>query len=215
MIKSLFNFPYYHNNIPAHLYNKNELIDNMMHNYKQNNSRNNWNLNCDMHHTFNDNNNEDFIEINYEQLIPIYNQVVGDFINQISYNQRIRWDYEIVNYTVTAHTQNMWPHHHIPSTFSAVHYIKFNPNQHQSSIFFNPSNYRTIFDFHYGDLMESLCNKDENNMWAFPSRTIDVQEDDIIITPSIVEHAIGKSNSNEERISIILNINISKDNSLN
>jgi hypothetical protein len=50
-------------------------------------------------------------------------------------------------------------------------------------------------------------------MWAFPIRTIDVEEDDIIITPSIVEHAIGKSDSDEERISIILNINISKNTS--
>ncbi len=212
MMKSLFNFPYYQNKIPSHLYNKNELIDSIMFNYKKDQSRNNWNTNCDMHHEFNDD-SENFIKINYKELIPVYTKVIGDFIDQISYNQRIKWNYEIINYTVTRNSQNMWPHHHIPSTFSAVHYIKFNPNQHQSSIFFNPSNYRTIFDFHYGDFIQSLCSEDENNMWAFSSRTINVEEDDIIITPSIVEHAIGKSNSDEERISIILNINISKDNS--
>ena len=213
MIKSLFNFPYYHNKIPGYLYNKNELIHNMISNYKKECSRNNWNRHCDMHHEFNDSNNENFIKINYEQLIPIYNRVVGEFVDQISYKQRIKWDYEIINYTVTSGSQNMWPHHHIPSTFSAVHYIKFNKKKHQSSIFFNPSNYRTIFDFHYSDFMQSLCENDDNNMWAFPIRTIDVEEDDIIITPAIVEHAIGKSDSDEERISIILNINISKNTS--
>ena len=211
MLKSLFNFPYYQTNIPSYLYNKEELICNMVHNYRKDSSRNQWNPNCDLHHEYNDRDNEDYIKIDYEKLIPIYNKVVEDFISQISFCKNIKWNYEIVNYTVTTNTQNMWPHHHIPSTFSAVHYIKFNPSVHKSSVFVNPSHYNQIFDLHYHDLVDCLDPNNDDNMWIFGNRTVSVKEDDIVITPSIVDHAITRSNSDEERITIVLNINILKD----
>lgn len=212
MMLPLFNFYYFKVKISPDLYNKSELMSKMLKNYEKSPSRNKWNKFSDMHHEIDDLDNKDLEKINYEQIAPVYQEIIQSFVDKIPTVKSFNWNYEIVNYTVTKNIQNMISHHHIPSTFSAVHYLKFNPSLHKSTIFTNPSTYRSIFDLLYADHWDFLDSKDPRNFWISPFVELDVEEDDIIIFPSILDHNIAASYSDEERVTISININFSKKN---
>lgn len=210
MLNSLFNFHYYKTKINPQDYNKEELISSMLDNYSIDSSRNEWNSICDMHHEYNDRGNEKFKNIDYSQLIPLYYSAVNDFISEIKFVDEVYWQFEIQNYTVTSKGQSMVPHHHIPLVFAAVHYLKFDPNEHNSTVFHNPSSYGLLLDFHYSDKRDLFDKNNENNLWMWNDVMVDVEEDDLIIFPAIVNHSIGSSNSEKERVTIALGIDIEK-----
>lgn len=210
MLKSLFKFPYYKTKIKAEKYNKNDIISSMVSNYSIEPSRNHWNPHCNLHHEYNDFGNENFQSIDYSMLIPLYASEIKNFIEELKFIEEMHWKFTIENYTVTKGSQNMLPHHHLPSTFSAVHYLKFDSSEHTSTIFHNPSQYGLLLDSQYSNQQKIFDRYDENNLWLWNDVIVDVEEDDMIIFPSILNHSIGASNSNKERITVALNIQVQR-----
>jgi hypothetical protein len=210
MLKSLFNFPYYKTKISPENYDKEQLVSSMLFNYSIQPSRNEWNPHCDMHHSYNDAKNSKFEPIDYSSVIPLYTSEIQKFIDEFKYVQEINWSFAVQNYTVTSKEQNMLSHHHIPSVFAAVHYLKFDKNEHTSTVFHNPSQYGQILELHYSEQKEVFDHCDENILWLWNDVLIDVEEDDFIIFPAILNHSIGPSNSDKKRITISLNIEIEK-----
>jgi hypothetical protein len=73
--------------------------------------------------------------------------------------------------------------------FSAIWYLKFNPLEHTATRFYNPN-----FDF------EKMKN------FSTFSYIPPVEENDLIIFPSIIKHDVPKQTSNNLRITIAFNI---------
>lgn len=201
MLKSLFTFPYYHTSINPAFYNKDQLVTEMINNYNEKPSRNGWNDDCDLHHSYNDSSQKD---IDYSQLNTLYRLVTKQFFKSI--DLPLDFNLRIENYTVTSRSQTMMTHSHIPSIFSAVHYLKFDPQYHKSTIFQNPSKYEDLLEYFYKDVVDHFPNTFLSN-WIQSNLSIpDVKEDDIIIFPSILNHYVGASLSPEPRITVVFNV---------
>jgi uncharacterized protein (TIGR02466 family) len=210
MFKDLFAFPIYQVKIPPEFYDKRELVSKILKNYKKSPSRNEWSCMSDMHHPFNDWENPDLEKIDFSKLNKVYNETIQKFVGQLDFVQSINWKYELVNYTVTTKGQSMVEHHHMPSLFSAVHYLKFDSEKHNSTVFFNPSQYQNVFSLFYSDQIDVLSKKDIRNSWLTRYKYISVEEDDLVIFPAVLNHAISPSYNEEERVTVALNIDITK-----
>jgi hypothetical protein len=206
----IFGFPIYQTKINPSQYDKDQIIQNISLNYERSSSRNNWNNKCDLHHSYNDTSNLDFVQLNYDSLIPVYQKEIQKFIDLLSLRKKIFWNFEIENYTATKHNQNMISHHHIPSVFSAVHYIKFDNQEHLPTVFENMSGYVDYLGVLYPNIM-NILGDDISNSWIHSQYYPDVKEDDIIIFPSALRHHIEPSRSNTLRATIALNIFLNED----
>jgi hypothetical protein len=213
-MKPLVAFPYYSYHIPPDAYNKQELIDSMLHNYQLEPSRNEWNPACDMHHEYNDVNNTEFIKPNYDQLIPVYTNVIQTFMNDLNFQRPMQWRFSIENYTVTTQTQHMITHNHLPSQYAAVHYLSFSSEEHTSTVFQNPSLYSSVLSLYYDNLRDALPPNSPHALPFYSDYDLPVSEDELIIFPSMLDHYVKPSRSSKPRITIAFNIYIENDTSV-
>lgn len=92
-------------------------------------------------------------------------------------------------------------HSHLPGFFSGIHYLVFDPEEHEATTFQNPQDsiHSFMFDDEFldGDINQHLC---ENH-------TPKVEEGDIILFPSHLRHFVKKNDSKKLRITISFNIN--------
>lgn len=197
MKKSIITYPYYSYHISPRSYNKQQLVDNILTNYQTNPSRNMWDKTCDMHHEYNDRDNSNFIPIDYSTLLPIYYQKVEEFISELNLRYSCTSSLHIQNYTVTTHAQTMKTHCHLPCQFAAVHYVKFNHSEHQSTMFSNPSPYANLLPMYYHMMYDRYIQQEIN---------LPVVEDELIIFPAMMNHHIVSSHSSTPRITIAFNI---------
>jgi hypothetical protein len=215
MFNSLFSFPYYKVKIPPESYNKEKIVSTAMHNYSKSPVRNKWNCDSSLHHAYNDLKNPFFDKIDYSSVIPIYKSIIKKFIDNLKFiDDNFYWNFEIQNYTVTTENQNMSSHHHMPAVFTAIHYVKFNSDQHNPTLFHNPSKYSPVLGMFYNEQQSIFDCNDVNNSWIWNTTMIPTEEDDFIITPAIVDHSIIPSKSLNERITIALNIHLNKKNKI-
>lgn len=176
----------------------------MIDNYNQNPNRNGWNNDCDLHHSYNDTSQK---EIDYKRLKPIYNTIIKQFLKSI--DVPLDFNLKIENYTVTTHSQSMNSHAHLPAVFSGIHYLKFNPDVHKSTIFKNPSNFEELLEYFYpNDLVSNFPNNFLSNWIRTDLPIEDLTEDDMVIFPSILKHHVGPSLSSEPRVTVVFNIDL-------
>jgi hypothetical protein len=212
MTKLLFGIPFYKGKINSLLYDKQKIISDIESNYHKSPTRNNWGYNGDLHHSFNDDNNENFIKINYEKLIPLYKEKIDDFFGDLKFKKKINFEYKIENYTATKNSQYMGYHQHLPSTFFAIHYLQFDPKIHNPTQYKNSHVFADYLPNLRGNLTEIFDESYLENSWVTPEYWLSIEEDDFIIMPSLISHSIFPCLSNEKtRISVALNINISTD----
>lgn len=102
---------------------------------------------------------------------------------------------------------NQEEHDHIPSFYSGIHFIKFNPEVHESVYLINPL-------FSYYNLSYSCaaaCRRSDDALHAHDFseqfRLPDVVEGDIILFPSWLRHRVQKTTTEETRITVAFNIN--------
>lgn len=204
MLKSLFTFPYYHTTINPAFYNKDQLVTEMIGNYNEKPNRNGWNGDCDLHHSYNDTSQKD---IDYRRLKPLYKTITKQFLKSI--DLPLDFDLRIENYTVTTQSQSMKSHAHLPSLFSGIHYLKFDPQFHKSTIFKNPSQYEDLLEYFYPRELIKHFPSNFLSHWITTDIPIpDINEDDIVIFPSILKHHVGPSLSSEPRITVVFNIDV-------
>ena len=77
MIKQIFGFPVFIENINNRLYKKKEIIKDIEYNYNKDKTRNNWESSdtvkkSNLHHAYNDWNNVNFKNIDFTSLVPLY-----------------------------------------------------------------------------------------------------------------------------------------------
>jgi hypothetical protein len=208
-IDNLFGLPIFRTKIDPNLYDKKEIIESISKNYEKDSKRNRWDKNSNLHQNYGDYKNPNFIEVNFKSLFPIYHDVVYSFLDEIKFKSQIELTCKIdlVNYTCTKSEQFMLEHNHLPYVFSAIHYIKFNNNEHSSTKFHSPTKYG---EFTKQLFPETFLKKIDftyfSNSWLYHDWKIDTEEDDFIMFPAILAHSIPTQISDELRITSVMNI---------
>ena len=105
---------------------------------------------------------------------------------------------------------NQEEHDHLPSFYSGVHYIKFDPTVHEAVHLINP-----LFQIYFCTytLTSKICRgEDALNCHPFSRQFIipSVKEGDIIIFPSFLRHRVNKQETDVPRITCSFNINTIK-----
>jgi hypothetical protein len=210
MLKQLFGLPVYIKNISNHSYDRKKIIKDIEFNYSKDKNRNNWDtLKSDLHHSYNDWENHDFKKINFNQLIPIYETIFQEFFNSLPLKKEIKFKFDIVNYTCMTSNQFMKSHYHPETDFTAVHYIKFNKEIHKPTMFENSHVFSDYVPFLRPNLINILNVNDTLNSWVSKDFWMNIEEEDICITPGLCFHNVPiQPKISESRITIVSNITV-------
>lgn len=206
----LFGIPYHKGRIDPSRYNKEKVIQNITQNYSKDPYRNHWGE-SNLHHSYNDNHNPEFIRIDYEQLCPLYGEQISNFLELFPTKKPWSYKWQIVNYTCTKGDQMMKAHNHHNSLFHAIHYLKFD-SSHQPTSYINSHAFSLYFKNLYQEekLDEIFDDTYEENSWMQEKYSLNTKEDDFLIVPSIIFHGIEASFSDSLRMTIVMNIYLDK-----
>jgi uncharacterized protein (TIGR02466 family) len=212
MIKNLFGLPLYHTSLLNEKYNKNEILDVIIKNYNKDKNRNEWDKNnfeySKIHHFLCDEENNFFNTPNFNSLIPIYEKHIINFLQNLNIKQNIKFSFKIVNYTCMKKDQQMRSHIHTNCNFSAIHYLNFDENFNDSTLFFNPASYSKFLNVLMPNISNFFNSEDEKNSWFYYNFKFSTKEEDLIIFPSILEHSVPVVKSDKYRVTISFNINL-------
>ena len=112
-------------------------------------------------------------------------------------------------YNVYGKGQDGMQHNHIGADFSAVHYLKFNPEHHRGTTFINPRiNEAKYYNELRGDVVSKMSNSNENHSLYFDTFTPQINEGDFIIFPSHMDHVVYKNNSDDLRVTMAMNFKL-------
>ena len=210
---TLFGLPIYKTKIDPGSYDKKKLLSTIKKNYSLG-PRNNFDqYNSNVHMSFADEGNSKFKSMDYTKLKKVYDNVFNNFVKSLNFNYKgtIKLAYNILNYTVSNKDDYMNYHNHLPSEdFACVHYLQLGKDQ-VGTKFKNTHSFGNYFQFIRSKLYNSMNNTDKLNSYVYEDFTLDVEEDDIIIFPSVAEHGIKKLDklSNKLRITIATNLRLS------
>ena len=98
--------------------------------------------------------------------------------------------------------QNQEVHDHSPGHFSAVHYVKYNNEEHLPTIFINP--YRQAAIPNKPDFHSDIDQVPQT--WVAQSY-VRVKEGDLLIFPSFFEHKVPRQKTDEMRVTLSFNFN--------
>ena len=207
----LFGLPIYKYNIDPKTFNKQKVIKQIEKNYKISSERNTWDKKSNLHHLYDDFENNKFHKINFEELTKIYGDVFKFFCENDLKLKDVNITFGIKNYTAIKKNQYMASHQHlIDCDFSAVHYIQY-PENSAPITFLNHSDFGKYFLFLRPHIYNMIDSKDLTNSYMFSEYKYFPKENEIIIFPSIFLHEIEKQSIlKKSRISIVINFKIEK-----
>jgi hypothetical protein len=211
MLSNCFGIPFYQSKIDETLFDKQNFIKLISENYFLDKTRNNWDDMSKLHHEYADEKNEKFNVIDYTELTNIYSKKIHNFFSELKLNDNWEFKFEIANYTCMKEVGNwMKEHTHIPSHFTAIHYLKFNPKEHPPTYYRNPLALGSAMGFLYKKFLDVLDATKPENCWLNDGIYLDVNEDDFVISPAIVSHMVPPmiETSNDLRIIIAMNIRL-------
>lgn len=209
---NLFSSLLYKDKIDPLSYNKSDIVDVILKNYKKDEtkSRNNWDNRSDLHHYYADWDNNYYDPLPLDQLALIYEDKVKQFIAGLQLSQNIEYNWSIEN--IAVNTRHMAEHDHLGFTdnyegvFSAIHYINYDKIQHGPTNFFNPLMFAQ-FNCFTNTMSQILDSENQDNSAYFKSWSIDCNEDDLLIFPSYLKHDVTSNvETSKHRIVSALNI---------
>lgn len=194
-------------------YNKNEIVDILIRNYKTDvaKNRNAWDDNSDLHHYYNDWDNEKYEKVPLDELNVIYENKVNELMEQINFCKDINFKWTLENITVNA--KHMAAHDHVgfadgyQCLYSGIHYVKFNSDVHSPTTFFNPlmvSQFNCLTE----NLVKVLDNTTLENSNYFDSWQVSVEEDDFIFFPAYLKHHVVSQLTDDFRITGVVNVRL-------
>jgi hypothetical protein len=199
----------YKTNIDPGSYNKKELLDTVVENYKREPNRNTWDYEqadkskvSTLHHYYNDWDNPKFIKPDLEKLSGIYKNLCKDFIRyNVKTKKGVICDSQFVNITVCDNTQFMSEHNHVNEDvkkpwclFAMVHFIQIQKYQ-KSTVFISPP-YSSIPHVKYDkykptiDHAKTVLTTDLTNTSFFDEICFNIKEDDVLFFPSYLMHRV-------------------------
>ena len=209
MSDMLFGFPVHKIRIDPNSYDKDKIVNDIKENYEIDNSRNEWGT-SNLHHAYNDWNNEKFIDINYNKLKEVYHKTFEDFFqNNFKFSKSFNYQWNIVNYTAIKTGQSMRSHIHEEYDFSCTHYINFNPEKHSCIRFVNFSPMGLFGQSITKSTFDVADNVDISNSYLHGGWHYPLSEDDMIIFPGSLHHEVPRQEETDElRICVVTNIKL-------
>ena len=206
---NLYSCPIYKSRIDPNSYDKEKIINDILYNKSLKNTRNNTFKNDDTHHSYHDFDNEEFRPINYEKLIVVYKKIFDIFFNEeLATIKQFNFEFEIVNYSAITEGQYLSSHNHIESDFAVVHYLNFK-DDHDPTMFTNPASFAPFLKYLRPELFDILDHRVGENQYMADGISWKMEEDDMIIFPSAINHEImPQKETKEPRITISTNIKI-------
>jgi len=213
MIEYLFGYPCAIVNLKGDTYNKKEIVDTIEKNYNIDNNRNEWGKDTieknHLHHLYNDWDNKKFFKVNFNLLTEKYKIIITDFLSKLHFKNSVKFKFNVINYTCMKKNQFMTEHIHPFVDFTLIHYIKFNENIHEPTVFKNTHSHTNFSEFLNTKLMENLDLNFIENSYVCKIFKFNIKEDDICIVPGLIPHYVPISEDNSEtRITIVTNVNI-------
>ena len=213
-IKNLFQHNIFKYKIDPKSYNKKDIVDVINSNFEKQQDRNHFdNMNVvssDLHHSYNDVDNNELPLPDYSSLIPVYENVFKELYANIKFKpgREIKYHFQIVNYTCTNKSQFMRKHWHLPSAdFSCIHYLQFD-EEHSPTLFYNPGDtvarsYKSIKT----KFVDSLDLNEYSNLGYAEYTAPKFEEDDMIVLPGYLDHEIpqAKHQYKKNRITVVTN----------
>lgn len=80
-------------------------------------------------------------------------------------------------------------HHHLPAYYSAIHFLKFDHFEHLSPVFYDP-------------------NRLVNHQYTSQKFSPEIEEGDVIIFPSYLEHFVPGKNYKTHRVTVSFNLTL-------
>tara|TARA_B100001996_G_scaffold352432_1_gene313114 strand:+ start:1456 stop:2061 length:606 start_codon:yes stop_codon:yes gene_type:complete len=131
-----------------------------------------------------------------------YDDVMEQFSKDVGLEDSVAMIHESwVNYYVR--DSNQEEHDHIPSFYSGIHYIKYDPEIHEAAAFMNPL--AQLYTMTYSE-------RSEDDAYDFSKQQFSpgVGEGDVVLFPSFLRHRVPKQQTDEPRITSSFNINTIK-----
>lgn len=206
-MKYLFGVPFYKYNVKT----PQSILNDIQHNYEIDSSRNSWDnksyLHSKTHHSNRDRGNPKFKEVNYTPIMSEYKKVFDTFMKELDLDCQYKWT--IANYTAMKSQQYMRAHDHIgDSDYTCIHYAKFNPKKHSTTTFYNSHQWANSIKYIRPDYYSKLDIQNEKHSYQLPYFQVSVKQDDILITPSCLVHEVPPFESDELRVTIVINLSI-------
>jgi hypothetical protein len=89
-------------------------------------------------------------------------------------------------------------HHHIPCHMSFIHFLAFDKNEHRPPLFYDPARMIKAYCEHYG-LPPAYFNE---------GAQIEVEEGDVLVFPSYVEHSVPAGKYTKPRVTVSMNVTL-------
>tara|TARA_B100001250_G_scaffold27281_1_gene22511 strand:+ start:1219 stop:1791 length:573 start_codon:yes stop_codon:yes gene_type:complete len=86
-------------------------------------------------------------------------------------------------------------HHHLPAMWSGIHFLNYNKEEHHAPIFWDPGRLAKSFN-HIGTALDKFIPE--------------VNEGDLIVFPSYLEHCVPAGYYNDYRVTIAVNLRINQ-----
>ena len=205
----LYGYPVGIATIDKNTYDNKNIINTIESNFKKNKKRNKWDIFSDLHHTYDDEHNPNQQQVNWKTLFPLYKTAFNNYFKCIFKSEDIKYRMWVANYTCMEESNYMGEHiHH--SSFSAIHYIQFDEENHSPTCFINPYSHGDYFGMVFHKNINPLLDKKNLlSSWAFNKWHLGMKEDDLVITPGIMKHRVDPQKSkNKNRITVIINADI-------
>lgn len=212
MIDQIFGIPLYKSSIDSNSYDKKSILITILNNFEKSNERNNWDnesyIKSKIHHSLCDEKNQNFEKPDFSSLRSVYESEIKKYLRMMNY-QNLAFKFEIVNYTVMTKDSQMSNHIHTDCDFTTVHYLKFDNESFDSTLFHNSNDYAKYLIPSLSPSLSKVCdNKSIQNSWMYQTFKISTQEDDFLIFPAVLEHSVPRIENDGKRITVVANINV-------
>ena len=208
---TLFGFPLIMTKLDPKSYDKKSIVSAIEKNFKLNKTRNHWDTQSVMHHSYDDVYNPRYHKVEFASLTPVYKEILTNIFKNMQLTAAWEFEFQIVNYTCLSHSHYMASHVHPEVDFSAIHYIQFDKEHHTPTKFKSTLPYTPYISTLRPDLFKILSPKHLSNSWALGTWEIGTEEDDFCFFPAFLKHGINPQTSkNKNRITVVLNISLRK-----
>lgn len=194
MIYRIFSPFYYKGKVKNHDRMRSELAPHIEESYNKNPNNQPKSWSCKVHTSYLETDEK------LEEIKQMYYENIVEFLQEINF-PKCRIDIERAWFNVYREGQWQEVHNHFGGKdgtyFSAVHFLKYNKTKH-TSLVFNNTNSTLLQPF-------TLGRESHIDYWDI-KHPLNIEEGDIIIFPSTLDHQVYPQETNESRITISFNV---------
>ena len=195
---------FYHFQMEEHSIIKNAYMDDIIDNYnKLPYNSHDWNV----HTNYKLKNN--LKKLDWWTSVQHYKKYVNQFIEHYFRGSQLDWRIDDEPwYTAYGKNQKADQHDHMTCDFSAVHFLKFNPEVHEPIRFVHPQQTKTKYLSRFKPLIVDNLGTCDRQSYYKEHYVPVINEGDFIIFPSELQHLVWGNNSDELRVTIAFNFSL-------